>query len=65
VGTALGRLFDTRLAREMERQIAQGGVLVWVQVRDDECEARAKAALERNGAHHVHAHTVQFKDEPS
>lgn len=60
LGTGLGKLFDQRLAREFERQLEQGGILLWVRVgADPACEERALEILSRHGGHHVHAHEHQ------
>ncbi|MGE5546701.1 MAG: hypothetical protein ACM33T_07385 [Solirubrobacterales bacterium] len=58
LGIGLGRIYDRRLAHEFEGQVQKGGILVWVRVRDQDCERRACDILARNGAHHVHAHGV-------
>jgi hypothetical protein len=56
LGTGLGRLFDQRLAREFQRQIDEGGILLWVRLgQEPGCEQRAMEILTRHGGHHVHA----------
>lgn len=56
LGVGLGKMFDQRLAREFERQVERGGILVWARCHDEEGEARAIDILTRHGAHHAHAH---------
>lgn len=58
LGVGLGQIYDQRLAREFEDQIAKGGILVWVRCRDEGCERRAVDILQRHGGHHVHTHDV-------
>ncbi|MDA8232032.1 MAG: hypothetical protein M0006_11905 [Magnetospirillum sp.] len=54
LGAALGRLFDRRLARQFEEQMAKGGILAWVRSRSEDDDSRAVEILRRHGAHHVH-----------
>lgn len=54
LGVGLGRLFDQRLARHFHLQLLQGGILLWVRVRDAAAEAAAMAILEAHHGHHIH-----------
>lgn len=58
LGAGLARVFDQRLAHELERQITAGGILLWVRCRETAGENRAREILARHGAQHVHAHTI-------
>jgi hypothetical protein len=42
----------------MREQIARGGILLWVKVRDSDQEKRAHGILARHAATDVHAHDV-------
>lgn len=58
LGVGLGSALDHRYARQLESQIAKGGILLWVRVRDNECERRAAEILRKHGAEDVHVHTL-------
>lgn len=58
LGAGLGRLFESRLANEFERQIKAGGILLWVRSRDGECERRAAEVLRAHGGGSIHTHTI-------
>lgn len=54
LGIGLGKVFDERLAREFQKQLDGGGILVWVHIRDESAATRAMSVLTSHGAHHVH-----------
>lgn len=62
VGAVLGTLLAVMLARrratDQAQQTVEGGQLLWVRTRSPELERRALDVLERNAAHHVHAHDL-------
>lgn len=63
VGAGLGALLLVAVARHhaehVEKQLAQGGLLLWVTTPDAAAEKRALAVLERHGASNVHIHEFE------
>jgi hypothetical protein len=57
-GVALARWIDRQRAERLNEQLKKGGLLMWVHVRSEKAEARAKAVLERHGAEDVHGHDL-------
>lgn len=58
LGAALAYRLDRRHARNLEAQLARGGILLWVRTLDAAREDKACAILARNGAADVHVHDV-------
>jgi hypothetical protein len=58
LGTALGRLMHAHHARRVEEQLARGGLLLWVSVRDPEQERIAAEILSAYSPHDVHVHEI-------
>jgi hypothetical protein len=58
IGAALGRVIHQRHAMRVEEQLARGGLLLWVNVRDAREEATALEILRTHSAHDVHAHEI-------
>ncbi len=58
LGAFLGRLIHRHHAERLQEQLARGGLLLWVNVRDREQESKATTILETHGARHVHAHDL-------
>jgi hypothetical protein len=58
LGAALGRLLHERYARRVQEQLARGGLVLWVNVRDVQEEETALEILRAHSAHDVHAHTI-------
>jgi hypothetical protein len=58
IGAALGRLFHERYARRVREQLSRGGLLLWVNVRDEREEKTALEVLRAHSAHDVHAHKI-------
>jgi len=58
VGGVLAKLLGDKYAEFFGRQIANGGLLLWVQTPSIDDELRAQKILDKNGAHNVHIHTV-------
>jgi len=56
VGSALARWVGHRQAVRLQEQLDHGGLLLWVQVRDAEHEARAVRILNDHAAADVHVH---------
>lgn len=48
-----------RHAANIETQLAQGGLILWVRTPDSAAEDRALAVLQRCGGTSVHAHTIE------
>lgn len=57
-GYTLVRFLERRRSRNLEAQIARGGIPLWVRTEDAEHEQRALDILRRHGAGHVHAHEM-------
>ena len=58
IGAALGRLIQQNHATRVQEQLARGGLLLWVNVRNLHEEGTALAVLRALGAHDVHAHDI-------
>lgn len=58
VGAVLGRMIHRHHAETLSQQLARGGLLLWVNVRNAEQEQKAIAVLEAGGAHDVHGHDL-------
>lgn len=57
-GIGLGNALDAKFVDHFERQIEQGGIIVWVRVADPSHERTALEILARHGAHDVHVHEL-------
>jgi hypothetical protein len=58
LGAVLGRLIHRHHARRVQEQLARGGLLLWVNVRDAAQEKAALETLAAHSAHDVHAHEI-------
>lgn len=58
IGAALGRMIQQNHATRVQEQLARGGLLLWVNVRNPREEETALAVLPALGAHDVHAHDI-------
>lgn len=62
-GASLGGLLAGAIAehhaKQIQQQIEQGGLVLWVKVDDAGAETRALAALEKAGARDVHVHQIR------
>jgi hypothetical protein len=58
IGVALGRLIHQQHATRVKEQLARGGLLLWVNVRDAAEEDKATKILAEHSAHDVHAHEL-------
>ena len=56
IGAAIGGLIHRHDAARVAEQLARGGLLLWVTVRDAAQEQTAMARLRVHTAHQVHAH---------
>lgn len=57
-GAALAGLVDKRYAKSIEEQVEQGGIVVWVNLRNAKQEAEAVDILKKYGAEDVHVHDL-------
>ncbi len=57
-GAVLGRLIHQTHAARLCEQLARGGLLLWVDIRNPEQERKAISTLETIGARDVHAHAL-------
>ena len=57
IGSALASVVGAHHANHIQEQLEHGGLLLWVFLRDDEDEKRAKEILVKHSAHDVHVHT--------
>jgi hypothetical protein len=58
LGTALGRLMHQHHAKLVNEQLARGGILLWVNVRNAGEEKTALEVLKTLAAHDVHVHEI-------
>lgn len=58
VGALLSRVMDQRHAHNLQRQLEQGGLLLWVHTPDAEHERRAVDVLKAHSADDVHVHDL-------
>jgi hypothetical protein len=58
LGAALGRMIQQKHATRVEEQLARGGLLLWVNVRNPHEEETALEVLRAHPAHDVHAHDI-------
>lgn len=58
IGAWFASMLGNRRARELENQLMQGGLLLWVALRLPEQEQKALAILNKHSARDVHVHEV-------
>jgi hypothetical protein len=58
LGAALGRMLHKHHAQLVDEQLARGGLLLWVNVRNDSEEKTALDVLRARAAHDVHVHEI-------
>lgn len=58
LGAVLSRVVHQRHATEVQEQLARGGLLLWVNVRNQTEERTALEILRAHSAHDVHAHDI-------
>jgi hypothetical protein len=56
IGVALGGLIHHHHAARIQEQLARGGIVLWVGIRDAATEEKATRILREQGAHDVHTH---------
>jgi outer membrane lipoprotein SlyB len=57
-GAALAKVIGDRHAKELQRQLDRGGLLLWVRTREPELETRAKEILRQHSGKDVHLHEL-------
>ena len=65
IGGWLARFLGRDYAEALQKQLDHGGLLLWVQVRDQAREERALDILRRNGAADVHVHELPGSRDPA
>lgn len=67
VGAGIGSLFSTFIAKEraeyLQKQIEQGGLLLWVHARSPQMETLATKILRKYSAEDVHVHEIPVQKE--
>ena len=58
VGAMLGRVIEKNHATRIQEQLARGGLLLWVNVRNLHEEETALEVLRTHAAHDVHVHDI-------
>ena len=58
LGVALSRILHQQHATRVREQLARGGLLLWVNLRNAEQERIAVATLKAHTAHDVHVHEI-------
>jgi hypothetical protein len=58
LGAALGRLLHVHHAKLVSEQLARGGLLLWVNIRNENEEKIALEVLGANAAHDIHVHEI-------
>jgi hypothetical protein len=58
IGSALAQMLHDRHAKQLQSQIDKGGLVLWVNLRDEEHEKHALDILKRHDAEDVHVHEV-------
>jgi hypothetical protein len=61
LGAAVGRMIHRHHARRVEEQLARGGLLLWVNLRDAAEEKTALEILKAHSAHDVHIHEIPVR----
>jgi hypothetical protein len=68
IGVLIARSLGRKHARELEEQMALGGLVLWVRVRSPEREEKAQQILQTHGAQAVRVHEIEidkrFEDVP-
>ena len=65
IGAAATRLMGRNRAKDLQKQLEKGGLLLWVRLRDDEHEKRAVDILTRHSADDVHVHEMSTSRDPA
>jgi hypothetical protein len=65
IGGLAARYLGRDRAQALQRQLDQGGLLLWVRVRDPGRERRALDILTETGANDVHVHDLPVSGDPA
>ena len=65
VGAWISKYLGRGRAESVEAQLAKGGVLLWVRVRDGEHEQRALEILAQHSGDDVHVHDLPARPDPA
>jgi hypothetical protein len=60
-GALIAKLIGSKRAKELETQMALGGLVLWVRVRSPEHEASAQKILHDHGADAVRVHEIEME----
>ncbi len=63
IGAILAKMLGERYAEFFQRQIDEGGLLLWVYITDETMERLALDILSRYGARHIHTHDLPASAE--
>ncbi|MDX1710057.1 MAG: hypothetical protein R3316_02840 [Rhodovibrionaceae bacterium] len=58
IGSVLAQLLHDRHARQLQSQIDKGGLVLWVNLRNETQEKHALEILERHDAEDIHVHEI-------
>ena len=58
IGGVLGRVMHEHHSKLVQEQLARGGLLLWVNIRDAQEEKAALEILRARSAHDVHVHDI-------
>jgi hypothetical protein len=61
IGALAAKLLGREQAKQLETQMLEGGLVLWVRVRDPEHEARAQEILRKHGAEAVRVHEIPIE----
>jgi outer membrane lipoprotein SlyB len=65
IGAWAARLLGRDRAKELQKQLDHGGLLLWVRLRDEAHERRATEILSKSGAEDVHVHELPASELPA
>jgi hypothetical protein len=65
IGAAAARLMGRDRAKDLQKQLEKGGMLLWVRLRDHEHEKRACDILTKHSADDVHVHEMVTSRDPA
>ena len=58
MGAALGRIIHQHHAQRLKEQLERGGLLLWVNVRNQDEERSAMTVLKAHDARELHTHSI-------
>ena len=63
IGALIARHIGQKEADEIERQLARGGLILWVRVRSPDQERQAQQVLRDNAAEAVRVHELEIEKQ--